>query len=569
MYINQRLFIIFILIVKIASIQIILGNNCLFCNYKYISSFHPSHDTLTFWPKIYGGDLSTWGEDVDETYDNGYLIGGNVLNNTGVHKMGILIKTDVNGNILWEKRIGNPNYYFSFASASITSDGGVILIGSTTELDIQYDAVIMKLDACANLEWCKIFSFPNDLEDGISILQLPSGGYLAQVNYFGTDNVYKRVWLLRLDPGGNVIWQKEYGSEHPELAHSWGVDLMVASDGSFLISGTTTIEDPIGSGNWWWEPLLVKTDTNGAEIFVKAFKYDKDIFYGLGYLMAEDVQGNFLVTSKNYYNPAQNNSPGAVVKFTSSGVGLNWFNLWAPPIWGGTASTINYISADNMIVAGDYVAGFDSTYAMAYILDSTGQTLKDKVLHFTPDGNVVNETILTSDQFALMTAGFYNGPVAKGDMYLFKMDYNLEYAPFDPRILNYDSLCPSLPIVSDTIVPDCDVIVGLEEVFADPTKNRLKIYPTPTDQQITIKLPEIWLSEYQGSGITAKTAYYTFPTPLSITIFNGFGQRMFETTIADPKTITTIDVSQWSPGMYFIMITNNNKVILDDKFIVY
>lgn len=546
---------------------------CLYCpefqSSLLLSSPSSVPDTTQIWPKIYGGNLSTWGEDVDEMYDQGYLITGDIVSSSAVYKMGVLLKTDVNGNVLWEKRVGSSSYYLSLNNSFMTFDGGLITIGSSTDLDEYADAFIMKLDACGNSEWCKIYSVPNDLDHGISILQLADGGYLAQINYFGYDLDNKRVWLFRLDPEGDLLWQKVYCTNNPELAHSWGIDLLVAKDSSFLISGTTAVECPVGSGLWWGEPLLVKTDQQGEEIFARAFKYDRNIYYGLGYEVVEDLDGNFLVTSKNYYDAMQNNSPGAIVKFDSNGIGLYWMNLWAPMYWGGTCSTADFISPDSMFVTGGFIAGFDSAYATAYILDTSGQVLNETILKYDPDGNVVNKTILTSDRKALMTAGFWNGFVAKGDMYLFKMNYNLEYDTLDPRVLTYDSLCQNLPIVSDTIDPDCDIIVGLEDVFKDPEKSRLNILPNPASNQVTITLPEIWLSEFSSSEVTVQTARYTFPEHMCIEVFDSFGRIVYHTDFPERDRSVILDVSSWKPGLYIIRILSGNQEIISEKMIVH
>ncbi|MFH1297558.1 MAG: T9SS type A sorting domain-containing protein [Bacteroidota bacterium] len=525
-------------------------------------------DTTQIWPKIYGGNLFTWGEDVDETYDFGYLITGDFVSYSGVFTKGILIKTDINGNLLWERRIGGDQYYLGINNSDMTYDGGLITIGSTAELDEYYDAFIMKLDACGNSDWCKIYSVPNDLDDGVDIVQLPDDGYLALINYYGYDNAYKRVWLFRLDPDGDLLWQKVYCTQNPELAHSWGYKLMVSEDGSFLISGTTAIEYPVGSGLWWGEPLLVKTDPNGEEIFAKAFKYDKNVYHGLGYEAAEDGYGNYLVTSMNYQNPAQQNSPGAIVKFDSNGTGMNWMNLWAPQYWSGTCSTIDFISPDSMFITGGFVTGFDSAFATAYIMDTSGQILREVILKNNTGGNVVNGATLTSDNKSIMTAGFYNGPVAKGDMYLFKMNYNLEYDSLDPRMLTYDSLCPYVPIALDTIVPNCDIIVGLEEAFANPEKSRLKIAPNPATDKVTITLPEVWLSEYITPDLQIQTARYQYPDNMYVEIYNSFGRKIIHYDILSKSRTFTIDLSKCMPGIYIIRILSGNQLIISDKLII-
>lgn len=62
---------------------------------------------------------------VIETYDKGYLI----LDNENPPGFLWLIKTDINGNKIWEKRIGAGNYQIRFWNIEQTTDGGYILTG--------------------------------------------------------------------------------------------------------------------------------------------------------------------------------------------------------------------------------------------------------------------------------------------------------------------------------------------------------------------------------------------------------------------------------------------------------
>ena len=121
------------------NIRISHPDGCHFFQESYI-------DTIPVWPKTYGGNLSTGGDDIDETYDYGYLITGNIILPSGLKHMGILLKTDINGEIIWEKRIGSSSYDLSINDSYVTDDGGIVTIGTSMKLDEYGDAVILKLD---------------------------------------------------------------------------------------------------------------------------------------------------------------------------------------------------------------------------------------------------------------------------------------------------------------------------------------------------------------------------------------------------------------------------------------
>lgn len=94
---------------------------------------------------------------VIETYDKGYLM---LINSTDINSMSIylwLVKTDINGNKLWEKRIGTGQDAISFSNVEETLDHGYILAGSFSKYGGPYfDPAIIKLNSCGELDWCNV-----------------------------------------------------------------------------------------------------------------------------------------------------------------------------------------------------------------------------------------------------------------------------------------------------------------------------------------------------------------------------------------------------------------------------
>jgi len=102
-----------------------------------------------------------------ETCDHGYLI--DAWLNTGNNNVIRLLKTDINGYTLWEKQIGLGSSIFYSVEIEQTTDGGYILCGSTTKYSDSYDAFIMKLNACSEIEWCKILITPGNYDISIKV----------------------------------------------------------------------------------------------------------------------------------------------------------------------------------------------------------------------------------------------------------------------------------------------------------------------------------------------------------------------------------------------------------------
>ncbi len=69
--------------------------------------YFPLNLTAQNWPKIYGDNFNAYVNDIFEEYDHGFLIGGSVLANPNTFRYAWVIKTDINGNEIWNKKYGD------------------------------------------------------------------------------------------------------------------------------------------------------------------------------------------------------------------------------------------------------------------------------------------------------------------------------------------------------------------------------------------------------------------------------------------------------------------------------
>ncbi len=127
--------------------------------------FGPNYDALLIktdargneeWKKTYGGRGRDYASSVQQTEDGGYIIAGltgeKFKGGDTVVANAWLIKTDIDGNKVWEKTFGGDGFD-QFSSVQQTGDGGYILAGSTTSygagtLDIPFpvsDAWLVKV----------------------------------------------------------------------------------------------------------------------------------------------------------------------------------------------------------------------------------------------------------------------------------------------------------------------------------------------------------------------------------------------------------------------------------------
>jgi hypothetical protein len=101
------------------------------------------------WEKTYGGTGCERAWSVDQTSDNGYIIGGWTDSYGAGNRDFYFVRTDENGDTLWTKTIGGTSWDYGQAVRH-TSDGGYIMVGYTASFGAGLDDYyVVKLDADA------------------------------------------------------------------------------------------------------------------------------------------------------------------------------------------------------------------------------------------------------------------------------------------------------------------------------------------------------------------------------------------------------------------------------------
>ncbi|MHA1686178.1 MAG: hypothetical protein ACTSYD_07165 [Candidatus Heimdallarchaeaceae archaeon] len=198
------------------------------------------------WDKTFGGTGNEEGYAVTEASDGGYILVGYTAPYGQNDRYIYLIKTDNNGNKQWEQTFGGTDIQAKGLSVYRTSDGGYIITGSIyISSKGDSDLWLIKTDAEGNEMWNKTFG-GNNGEAGNSVIQTSDGGYIITGYTYSYGAGQEDLWIIKTDAEGNETWSQTYGGAKWDC----GTCVIQTADGSYVISGVTSSFGAGGLNVW-------------------------------------------------------------------------------------------------------------------------------------------------------------------------------------------------------------------------------------------------------------------------------------------------------------------------------
>ena len=168
-----------------------------------------------------------------------------------------------------------------------TSDGGYAIAGLTQTVGTEDgDFWLIKTDKDGNEEWNRTYG-EEKFETAHSLVETSDGGYAlaGDTQSFGAgDSDY---WLVKTDENGNEEWNQTYDKGADERARS----LVEASDGGYVLAGDISYSS-VDLDYGWYEAWLVKTDENGNMEWDRT--YGREGFDG-AYGLVEASDGGYVL----------------------------------------------------------------------------------------------------------------------------------------------------------------------------------------------------------------------------------------------------------------------------------
>jgi hypothetical protein len=178
----------------------------------------------------------------------------------------LLIKTDTVGNEIWKKKIGLPNWDETGYCIKQCANGN-LLIGGLKDLRTtsQQGPFLMRLDTSGAVLWENYYPSATYANGSFDVTELPNGDivFTGGMAYNVTSNgTLRRPMLTRVDAGGNLIWQKEYGEK--AVGHDF-FTFVINEKNNFVVSGVKFYPDNSCVG------MVYEINQNGDSLFSREY----------------------------------------------------------------------------------------------------------------------------------------------------------------------------------------------------------------------------------------------------------------------------------------------------------
>jgi hypothetical protein len=288
------------------------------------------------------------------------------------------------GQTYWKRTYSGPEEYCALSAISATADGYLVGVGSTYTTGNPMKMYLLKTDAFGNLVWAKTYNGKgNACANGIA--SAGDGKFIIA----GTTNKYGEqpdVYILKINSNGDTIWTRTI----PGGGSAFTVN--TTPDGNFIVAGEASLYN--GEPSYVY---LLKVTTDGDTLWTKKYSLGD---FGTAYAIAPAPDGNFIIAGSTTIGNGF--SRVCLLKIKPDGDTL-WTRKYGRSDY-NVAWAVTADAAGNFIVAG-HTFPFSTGLSEAYLLkiNPDGDTVWTRT--YTGIGIAGANSIMSSGDGNFLVAG--------------------------------------------------------------------------------------------------------------------------------------------------------------------
>ncbi len=243
------------------------------------------------WMRIIGSEnTSEVGYSVKELND-GFIISGGLY--LAGHQQRYLAKLDYNGNTLWEK-FYDADGHSGIRSIAVTKEENLVLTGYVNAerggfifISTDSQGFIMKTDSNGNVIWDK----PIEPPQGTKVkVDHNNAGYVIASTVWVVENENQDVQLLKYDHNGDEYWSNTYGDYEWDQCY----DFDLTDDGGYICAGHSRSYGV----NWDFYLLKIGSDGEEEwhNTFGQPRGYDAEWIHDESYGVRQTPDGGYVMT---------------------------------------------------------------------------------------------------------------------------------------------------------------------------------------------------------------------------------------------------------------------------------
>lgn len=434
-------------------------------------------------------------------------------------RMMVLFKTDLEGNVLWQKKYGKEyeSWYSRRSCLVLLPDSNIAMWGNIFDYNIsKHIATFIKFNKYGDTISIKRFEEVND-NKFLAGVRHPSGEfYFAGItrNY---GDLNGDVWLVKTDNEGNILWERKYGGNKIDESNN----IALTANGNLMIGANTE-----KFGNKSFAPWVIELDTSGNIIWDGHFGTQQGNDCGAFVLPLND--GSYIVeTCLDTLGLPPYFLTNSIIKINANNE-VVWRKILGATVRDETIRMRKQTSDGNVVFAGE-IKNDDKKVGWFFKLDTDGNMIWERIIN-TPYNKIaaIYDFQETSDGGFICTGngvGLYN----HSDFWLLKLD---EYG------------CDTTNCI--TSVETLAHAKHEVYLFPNPATDKVFVSIKSSNKQHAYKESQLKLYDVSGKEI------YTQTSTLNSAAYSEY----------------YINTTNFQQGIYFYTVTTGNEITGKGKLIV-